>query len=197
MDAMPDESRSGPGPSSMPESPDWRLLLRACAERSPESLGALYDAAAGDLYALALWITRSPEDASDVVADVFVTVAEQGSALAGIRRGRAWLFTVVRRRALDVLRAHSRRRQEPMEAAGLLVADASDPDRNLEAAELSAALHRLSDPQREVLYLHHFADCTFAEIGRIVGVSMFTAASRHRLALRRLRQLMGVDHGQS
>jgi RNA polymerase sigma-70 factor (ECF subfamily) len=197
MDAMPDEPRSEPVPRRTPGEPDWPRLLRACADRTPESLGALYDAAAGGLYALALWITRSPEDASDVVADVFVTVAEQGQALAGIRRGRAWLFTTTRRRAIDVVRARARRRQEPLELADLLVSDDGRPDRGLEAAELSRALHRLPESQREVLYLHQFADCTFAEIGRIVGVSMFTAASRHRLALHRLRQLLGADHART
>jgi DNA-directed RNA polymerase specialized sigma24 family protein len=41
-----------------------------------------------------------------------------------------------------------------------------------------------------VLFLHVYADCTFAAIGRILGIPTFTAASRYRRALRRLRQLL-------
>jgi DNA-directed RNA polymerase specialized sigma24 family protein len=44
--------------------------------------------------------------------------------------------------------------------------------------------------QRETIYLRHFAGCTFADIGRIVGVPTFTASSRYRLGVHRLRRLM-------
>ena len=44
------------------------------------------------------------------------------------------------------------------------------------------------------LLLRHFADCTFADIGRITGVPTFTAASRHRLAIAKLRRLLEKNH---
>jgi DNA-directed RNA polymerase specialized sigma24 family protein len=48
----------------------------------------------------------------------------------------------------------------------------------------------LPSTQREVVYLKHFAGCTYSEIGRIVGVPTFTAASRHRAAVAALRDLL-------
>jgi hypothetical protein len=36
--------------------------------------------------------------------------------------------------------------------------------------------------------------CTFAEIGEIVGVPKFTAASRYRIGIEKLRKLMENDH---
>jgi DNA-directed RNA polymerase specialized sigma24 family protein len=44
-----------------------------------------------------------------------------------------------------------------------------------------------------VVFLKHFAELTFREIGRVTGVPMFTAAARYRLALRRLRQHLRVE----
>ena len=52
---------------------------------------------------------------------------------------------------------------------------------------------KLTPEQREVVYLRHFCDLTFSEIGKMLGISLFTAASRHRLALNRLRRCMGVE----
>jgi RNA polymerase sigma-70 factor (ECF subfamily) len=60
----------------------------------------------------------------------------------------------------------------------------------LDAARASELLAELPDLHRDVIYLRHFADCTFAEIGEIVGVPKFTAASRYRNGVSKLRQMM-------
>jgi DNA-directed RNA polymerase specialized sigma24 family protein len=42
------------------------------------------------------------------------------------------------------------------------------------------------------VFLKHFADLTFKEIGRVTGVPTFTASSRYGAAMRRLRAGMEV-----
>ena len=63
-------------------------------------------------------------------------------------------------------------------------------ERLLDAAQVSVLLSALPESSREVIYLKHFAGCTFAEIGDIVGVPKFTAASRYRNGIQKLRKLM-------
>jgi RNA polymerase sigma-70 factor (ECF subfamily) len=129
-----------------------------------------------------------------VVQDVFVKVVEQGARLAGVRHPRRWMLTVTHRRAIDTVRKRRRRRTEPIEDAPFLEAPSDDPDRRMEAATVSRLIARLSEKQREVLLLRHFVDCTYADIGRITGVPTFTAASRHRLAIAKLRRLLEKSH---
>lgn len=179
------------------ETDRWTTIFTAIAGGRLPAFDELYDLAATDIYRLALWRTGSPEDAEDVVQDVFVRVAEQGDRLTRVRHPRRWLLTVARRRAIDLVRQRRRRRTEPIEDAPFLEAPSDDPDRGIEAGALSRLIARLSDKQREVLLLRHFADCTFADIGRITGVPTFTAASRHRLAISRLRRLLEVEHDPS
>lgn len=179
------------------ETDRWTTIFAAIAGGRLPAFDELYDLAATDIYRLALWRTGSPEDAEDVVQDVFVRVAEQGDRLTRVRHPRRWLLTVARRRAIDLVRRRRRRRTEPIEDAPFLEAPSDDPDRGIEAGALSRLIARLSDKQREVLLLRHFADCTFADIGRITGVPTFTAASRHRLAISRLRRLLEVEHDPS
>jgi RNA polymerase sigma-70 factor (ECF subfamily) len=107
-----------------------------------------------------------------------------------VKDPRSWLLTVSRRLALDVLRRRRRRPSEPLDEAELVTAPGGDPDRALDAARASALLAALPVHQREAVYLRHYADCTFAAIGRVVGVPTFTAASRYRLAIGRLRRSM-------
>lgn len=173
---------------------DWRNLFKHLAAGRLAALDELYDAAASKIYGLALWRTGSEEDAADVVQDVFVRVAEQGGRLAKVRNPRAWIMTVTNRAAIDVIRRRSRRQTEPLDNCAFLIAVDDDDKRILEATQVSALLVGLPDTQRVVIYLKHFVGCTLAEIGDIVGVPKFTAASRYRNGIQKLRKLLEGDH---
>ncbi len=179
---------------SRPADNDWRGLFADLAAGRLTALDELYDAAAPQLYGLALWRTGSVDDAADVVQDVFVRVAEQGPKLAKIRNPRAWLLTVTHRAAVDVTRRRRQRYAESLDEFPLLTSSNDDSERMLEAAQVSVLMSGLPDLHRDVIYLKHFAGCTFAEIGAIVGVPKFTAASRYRNGIQKLRKLMEGDH---
>lgn len=164
--------------------------LRRLAGGDLDALEALYDREAGALFALALWLTGSRDDAADAVQEVFVKLAAGGGRLARVRRPRAYLLAMARSAALDRLR--SGRREEPAEDL-LLEAPARDAAGSLDARAASRHLRELPLPQREAVYLRYFAELSFAEIGRVAGVSLFTAASRCRLGLQKLRHRMGVE----
>jgi len=60
-----------------------------------------------------------------------------------------------------------------------------------DAIDVSRMLVQLPVVQREIVMLHLIEGFSFREAGRITGASMFTAASRYRVALERLREMMG------
>ena len=53
---------------------------------------------------------------------------------------------------------------------------------------VSRLVFRLPVVQRIAVYLHCFAGLSFREVGKATGVPTFTAASRYRLAVRKLRR---------
>jgi RNA polymerase sigma-70 factor (ECF subfamily) len=169
---------------------EWKRIFRDLAAGETRALERLYHIASSRVFGLALWRTGSREDACDVVQDVFVRVAERRDRLAGVRDPKAWLLSVAHRMAVDAVRRRERRRSEPLESCAFLQAPGEDAARGLDAGRASALLAKLPPAQREVIYLHHYAGCTYASIGRIVGVPTFTAASRYRIGLARLRRLM-------
>jgi hypothetical protein len=97
----------------------WRLLFAELADGRQQALADLYDLAAPKLFALALWATRSRDDAADVVADTFVRVAEQRRRLRDVRDPRAGL-TPTRRLTIDLARRRRVRKAELLESAALL-----------------------------------------------------------------------------
>lgn len=185
--SSPSTHRDRPSKS---EGENWRRIFGELAEGRESALGDLYDLAANNLYGLALWRTGSEDDAADVVQDVFVKVAEQGPKLAKVRNPKGWLLTVTHRAAVDIARRRIRRSAEPLDEYPFLTAPLCDSDTMLDAAHASVLLAGLPPNLRDVIYLKHFVDCTFAEIGSITGVPTFTAASRYRKGISDLRNLM-------
>lgn len=161
--------------------------VRRLAERDGAALGALYDLVAADLYGLALWRTGSRDDAADAVQEVFCKLAARPATLAAARDPRAYLLAMTRRAAVDLLRR--RRDHRPLDelVTEPPAAAPGDPAAAVDASRLSALLGALPAVQREALYLRWWTGLTFAEIGRATGVPTFTAVSRCRLGLARLR----------
>jgi len=190
------ESDREPGPRRGTPSELGAELLRLFGELAAGrdvALEEIYRAAADELYGLALWRSGSPVDAADAVQDVFVRLVRRPAALGRIRDPLAYLRRMTHRAAIDLYRKRARHPEEPLEAVRFVEAEDGSPERRLDAEQASRRLRGLPAPQREAIYLRHFAGCSFAEIGKATGVPTFTAASRYRLGMRRLRQLTGVE----
>ena len=168
-----------------------RDLFARLAAGDTGALETLYEAAARAIFGLALWRTGSVEDASDVVQEVFLRLAQRHRRLGKVEDPRSWLLGVAHHVAVDVARRRSRRATEPLDDVPYLAAPETDDARAIDAARASSLVAQLPAAQRDAIYLRHFADCTFATIGAITGVPTFTAASRYRLGIERLRRLMG------
>lgn len=164
-------------------------LLERLSGGDLDALGPIYDDCASELFAIAHWRTGSVADASDCVQDVFVKLAGTPAIAAGIRNPRRYLLTMAHRAAVD--RVRMRRPRVGLDDAPFLEAPGLDPDRAVDASRATAVLRGLPEAQREAVYLHHFTGLSFREVGRVTGVPTFTAASRYRLAIARLRAHFG------
>ena len=62
-----------------------------------------------------------------------------------------------------------------------------------DAIDIARALEVLPVAEREAIVLHLTEGFSFREIGRMTGVSLFTAAGRYRQGIGRLRKSFGVN----
>ena len=135
--------------------------------------------------ALVYYASQWTASAEDCVQEAFVELARRRSEP---ERVAAWLFRVVRNRALNAARAESRRRRHERAAAELrshpapcLVDDRDD---------LLAAVERLEGPMREIVVLRVWSGLGWEEIARVAGTSSSTAHRRYVAALERLREML-------
>jgi RNA polymerase sigma-70 factor (ECF subfamily) len=138
--------------------------------------------------ALQLYARQWCTSAADVVQEAFIE-------LAGLRdwptSPSAWLFRVVRNRAVSQARAtQSRRRHEA--AAAERAREWFDRRARLhdDLEHAAEALAGLPVELREVVVAHFWGGLTFAEIGEITSTSSSTAHRRFEAALLELRERM-------
>ena len=183
-------------------SPDSALVAQA-ATGDERALGELYDRYGGMAFSLACSVVGEPADAEEVVADAFAQVWRTASGFdAGRGSVAAWLATIVRTRALDLLRSRKRRARVLEEAAvvtdegeTLVLAPTLDPtDRSTELAETSLIVRRsladLPPQQRRVIELAYFGGLSQSEIATQLSEPLGTVKTRMRAGMEKLRQVL-------
>lgn len=172
--------------------------MRRMAAGDERALAELYDRHATVIYALAAAILGDADDAEEVAADAFVQAwrsapsyaAERGSVLA-------WLTTIVRSRALDLLRTR-RRRARVLDAAlaldaprpGALPDPLGDTLYHELRAQVEQGLRAIPEPQRRVLELAYFGGLSQREIAESLSEPLGTIKARTRAGLEKLRALL-------
>jgi RNA polymerase sigma-70 factor (ECF subfamily) len=122
---------------------------------------------------------RSPED---VVQEALVELVGRRSPPDN---AVAWLYRVVRNRAISEARTELRRRaREQRAATGEAWFETTDGP--LAAQEATAALAALAPELREVVVARIWGNLTFAEIAELVETSISTAQRRYEQGLREL-----------
>ena len=169
-------------------------LLAGLAAGDEEAFEKVHERFAGRLFWAALRMLNHRQDAEDAVQQVFASLVRARGGLTDVNDLGAYLFTSLRRTALKTA---DRARRQPI-ANTQLAADASIAysKRSVEShrsERLQRCLAVLPSKQREIIALKIDGNLTFGQIGKVLGISPNTAASRYRLALEKLRAALG-DH---
>lgn len=173
-------------------------LLARVVQGDEQALAELYDRHGRAAYALACRVTGERETAEEVVQEAFLAVWRRAETYRPDRGSvRGWLLTVVRHRAIDLVRARATRpRTTLMDDLRLSAPD--DPLAEALASALAAtvrtAVAALPPEQRIAVELAYFAGLSYPAIAARVGAPLGTVKSRLRLALERLRRQLTCEY---
>ena len=168
-------------------------LLAGLAAGDEEAFEKVHERFAGRLFWAALRMLHHRRDAEDAVQQVFAGFIRARKSVTKVNDISAYLFTSLRHTAH---KAATRARRQPITdtqlAADAAVADSGCPVESPRHERLQRCLAALPLKQREIIALKIDGELTFAQIGEVLGVSPNTAASRYRLALEKLRTVLGA-----
>ena len=141
---------------------------------------------------------RSHEDAEDILQDAVVKLVDKvrkGEFVGGSDAWQAYLYTTIRRLAIDLSRRTDRRKKredvvttataDDMGTHPWFEGDSSDDEVR---EQLEEKLKQLPPKFAEVIVMKVWGEKTFAEIGEALDISQNTAASRYRYGLEALKK---------
>ena len=150
---------------------------------TPELLGRLLDEQGG---ALALYAAQWTDAADDCVQEALIELAAQRELPAN---PVAWLYRVVRNRAISHWRSSRRREQREELASRLRPREGEAPaEPAVDPRELAAALEALDEPLREAVVARTWGGLGFEQIAELAGCSVSTAHRRYEAGLAALRE---------
>lgn len=172
-------------------------LIDAALEGDTEAFGRLVQTHQDRLFGAMLQVTRSAEEAEDVVQEAFVRAYVKLHTFQRNSRFFTWLYRIAFNSAL------SRRRRkratlsldQTREVTGIEPIDSVDaPDERMLQTEriemVRAALDRLSDEHRAIMILRELENHAYEDIAEILEISIGTVRSRLNRARTQLRQTL-------
>lgn len=178
---------------------DDKLVLRI-ADGDSSALEELYDRYVRQCFGLALRMLGNPQQAEDVVQEVFVKLWSQPN-LYSAEKGKfvSWLLSLVHHRCVDELRKKSSTEvalDDPVSGSKLDVEPDPEPDPGdqvwlrEQGRTVRQALEQISPNQRQVLELAYFGGLSQSQIASRLNQPLGTVKTRMRLGLQSLRALL-------
>lgn len=170
---------------------------------SGSPLSEFYALYSSTVLALLMKMLGSRAEAEEILQDVFVELWRRAPQYDSSRGSVvAWVVTVARSRALDALRARTRRHGDNQlqffsERHGLGT-DSGRPDVLVSSTRwhqaLRQAFKRLSEDQRAVLELSYFLGMSHGQIAEALNLPVGTVKSRILAGMRELRAMLPIIH---
>lgn len=185
-------------------------LLARCQAGDRSAWDTLVDAYWQRLFGYALRAVNNSELAQDLVQETFLRIVQRLDRYDDQGKFEAWLFRIL----VNLVRDHGRSKsRHPTQSTVVdsdgqrsdmtddMPGDSGTPFEPLTHREdvdrLHKALRRLSEGDRQILLLRHFADMPFKDIARTLNCPIGTVLARAHRALGKLRILMEVNHDPS
>ncbi len=159
-----------------------------------ENLPDLLVASAPRVYGLLFRMVGRRDVAEDLMQETLLRAFRGLDAYQPEGKFRAWLFRIAANQARDWIRRQKRRPQamdDPEPAAEM--PPEADAVARQRARQVTEALDRLSEADREVLLMRYYGEMTFKEIAQAGGEPIGTVLARAHRALKKLGDLMPED----
>lgn len=171
-------------------------LLSRCARRDERALGELYEVVSSQLFGILLRILKRRALAEEALQDVMVRVWQRADQYVTYKgRAMAWLASIARYRAIDLLRSqrtHTSIDDAPAEAladAGIDdFAEATTSQRLRNA--LGDCLGRLNQEQQRCISLAYVEGYSQDQIATAIGSPLGTVKSWMRRGLASLKRCL-------
>lgn len=174
---------------------DYARAIDRCSRGDQSALREIYERDAGAMLGVAMRILRRRELAEEAVQDAFVSVWRHAASFRTRQgAGRAWLFAILRYRALNILRDGAREETTDRPLLEEEPDTLPDPEATValldESDRLRHCLEALEPQRRRGIVLAYAGGLSHGEVAAELRVPLGTAKSWIRRAFLQLRECM-------
>lgn len=166
-------------------------LIERCKAGDQEAHYRLYKLYSKAMYNVGFRITRSEEEAEDVLQEAFINAFKNIDSYRGDATFGAWLKRIVVNKAINAV---NRKKHDPIPDDDRWDVAEEEPlpeySEGLTVDRVKRSMEELPDGYRTVLSLYLLEGYDHQEIGEIMGISESTSKSQLNRAKARLRALL-------
>lgn len=167
-------------------------LLCATADGKRDAFARLYRITSGQIYAVALKMLKRKELAEEATQDAFIKIWHGASSY---QRSKGtvltWMVSIVRYRALDLMRYHNVRNEVVLENESLTQAG-NTPLNTTEKRRLAECIGELDEQQRQAIHLAFYGGLSHQEVVRHMDTPLGTIKSWIRRGLQSLHRCLSL-----
>lgn len=173
-------------------------LLAQISQGDTAAFGEFYDRFAPRVLGLIRRLVRDHAQSEEVTQEVFLEIWQSASRFEPNKGGAStWTMTMAHRRAIDRIRSaqatHDRDIRVGIRDYGTEYDHVAETvEVHIEHERVEAAMHRLSEVQRQAVSLAYYGGLTHSELAEKLDVPIGTVKTRLRDGLIRLRDELGV-----
>jgi RNA polymerase sigma factor (sigma-70 family) len=171
------------------------LIHRVAAARDRAAFQSLFEYFAPRIKAYLARSGTSPQQADDLAQEAMLSVWRKAHLFDPAKASAAtWIFTIARNLRIDLIRRERHPGFDPADPS--LVPGVSDsPDMDFQTRQsgqrIRQALASLPSDQARIILMSFYSDKTHSEIASELDIPLGTVKSRIRLAMVRLKSLLG------
>jgi RNA polymerase sigma-70 factor (ECF subfamily) len=189
-----------PVSSSEIEPPSDTDLIKAYLRGDPDALDTLITRYVDRVYVFVRRSIADDKESEDITQEVFVRVWKSIASFDQTKEFKPWIFRIARNACIDFNRKRKTISFSALEIGEneTLLEEIRDPellppeifDHEHLGQEVKNALEKLSEQQRQLLFLHYEEDFSLSQIAEMMDESPNTVKSRHLRALSSLRKTL-------
>ena len=172
----------------MLEASECDRALSKIAQGKLDAVSVIYKYMQRQIFATAYSLLCDFSLAEDATQDTFVKIIERASFYKVGTSAKAWMLTVARNVALDMLR--HRKFEMPDENIDVDVSERFDEHSVVLSLEVKAALDSLDEDDRQIVTLKAYSGLRHSEIAQIMGITTEAAKKKYQRAIAKMKEML-------
>ena len=165
-------------------------MIKLVVRGDENALVTIYNTVGGRLLSVAMGITRNLQAAEDAVSESFIKLVNYASQFDG-GNGYAWLCTIVKNTALNLIKREGRRQGEDIDGFFSLTDGKDFAEKSDTAMAVERAMQALDKRERLCIWLKYFNDYTVRGIASETKLSKSSVQDIIKRAEEKLKQYLG------